>query len=312
MARRNRNYTVRRGDTVATISKQLGIDPQTLMRVNTGVDNLRPGMVLKTPTQSDGVSPFLPPSSVYPLDKIGGVMAQAGGELPYPPAPQATATQPIAAYTEPAGQPRYQTVTVAEQLANGVPDENMEYYGFVKRGNSWIRSTEGLDTAGVAAPGYVEPWKERGREIQRVEDMHGYPGQRVFEVERQSSPSAPGDQTYTAIKRYDAYGNLSSIAPAVANRPRLAHNPAPIGQRRRYGGNLLGVGLSMADAKDIAKWKKWKREEKLKGDEEVERRGVGHGAQSYQPYGSSGGGSRTPSVRQYARPNYLGLINWRI
>ncbi len=51
MARRKRNYTVRTGDTAATIAKQLGVDPQTLMRVNTGVSNLRPGMVIKQPPE---------------------------------------------------------------------------------------------------------------------------------------------------------------------------------------------------------------------------------------------------------------------
>ena len=49
MARRKRNYTVRTGDTAATIAKQLGIDPQTLMRANTGVSNLRAGMVIRQP-----------------------------------------------------------------------------------------------------------------------------------------------------------------------------------------------------------------------------------------------------------------------
>jgi len=322
--RRKRNYTVRTGDTAATIAKQLGIDPQTLMQANTGVGNLRPGMVLKTP-------------SVYPLDKMGGVMAQGGGETPYPPAPTPAWNPPPTPFSyqygdmNQAAQPgdwqtavrgtNYQTYTVADQVAMGYSDEVMQSVGLVKYGNIWMR--ERAPTPGAAGGGSLSagaiPWQQRGAPVGRIEDMGGYPGQREFYVERESS--MPG-QTYMSKERYDAYGNRSSFAPAVDryNTAGLQGVGTTAVQGGQGGGHLPGTyRRQQARGK---REKRWVEDHSYRGghweysDSDDGGGGggaVGRAAANYNNYGGyNQQGSYMPSVKQYARPNYLGLINWRI
>ena len=193
MARRNRRgrYTVRAGDTVTTIAKQFGIDPQTLLQANTGVSNLRPGMVLKAPSGAATGG-----KALYSLRP-----EIAGGGAPPPPL-YPTATQPIPAYRQPATaagsapidysqayfgqQPaqlpdwqsavrgtNYRTTTVAYQQSKGYSDVQMRSVGFVKYGNMWIGGAAaapvegGVDltpppVSGSSRPqsiGYVQPTK---------------------------------------------------------------------------------------------------------------------------------------------------------
>lgn len=174
--------------------------------------------------------------------------------------------------------------------------------GYTKVGSTWILQ-EGAEKQQKTSGG-VEPWTWHGydRDVERIEDMGGYPGQTKFEVERQSS--MPG-QTYTATKRYDAFGQLKSYAPSVKSRGRKRGNQRPTkGQRNRY--------KSQVYTKDQSRFFKWREKQREDGEEEVATGGSSAGYAA-QPYGSYAN-YQAPRSSQVYRNMYdpLGNINWKI
>lgn len=332
---RKRTYTVRTGDTAATIARQLGIDPQTLMRANTGVGNLRPGMVLKTPPQPPVYQPPISvptpvPTPVYPLDKMGGVIAQGGGETPYPPTDSNVlfppATRPIPAYTQPAegggvargggdgletqyppGFTGYEVVPMVQAAAAGVPDETWIALGYTMRGSAWIREPE-LESAG-AQERYAS-WSG-DKTIKELGEVKGR-GAQYGMVKGTQEWSEP----YYGVARYDAYGNLRSVAPYAGRDPRSRIGSFKAGKyaihkiRQAWPG--FGGASSTRQAKRRgAKYYKWWKEQQGIGTEEESPGAIGRGAQPFVPYGY-GQQSRAATSQYIARPNYIGLINWRI
>ena len=320
MGRRRSNYTVRTGDTAATIAKQLGIDPQTLMRANTGVGNLRPGTVLGVPATT----------GITSISSAPGV----GDEI-YPPA-----TQPIPAYMVPAGygaptdysqryfgvppqEPaypgadvRYDTVLISQQVNMGATDADMAGWGYTRRGNVWMRPSETLGVVGSG--GATTPSSDMTIEQYRAtldystsgafsESMKDTLGSDKLWFGRVGDEASEGG--FNVAYRRGPTGSLTKTPISGATRRHMERSGSIYQTVGRSWAGEKGKARRAQAARQRARRRATSRSEAPSSDS-----GAVGGAASYQQqnYGYGGASGYMPSVRKFARPNYLGLINWRV
>lgn len=338
MARRKRNYTVRTGDTAATIARQLGIDPQTLMQANTGVSNLRAGMVLNTPTPYPTPTPLAPAQTFAqpPQPPMGGAFYERGGIPGYslqgykdvvPRIFSPATVAQLGLWQRPAGtkpDPRelfsqYRTSTDLRQQygdyrsgrLNTIATDLRQQYGDYSGG---ILKTVGATPTEIAAGGVAGNYIPHDL-FQQITRGYGTEGRaniaRLAELGRSSYGGIvnveAADGSIYKVKVRDRGGGDVRYTPVSGSSKAKGRLGYP--RRSRRGSGRGGYFL---ETKEGLRYKEWKKEQK---DGDDTSGGAVGSAPRYQPgynfdYDTRGG--YMPMIRQRARPGYLGLINWRI